>query len=789
MGKEEKVMKCRWIVLFFTVLLLAKITVVSAEGVNIFASQHIGSQIARTISDNIAKNLADRILLPQLKIRNESGEVKDFSISVDSRFFTLLHDDNTVRIWDAKQGVQRPTIRPDRENVSKVVSISSLNITLLGNEKGGIDVYDVYTGKRVKQLNLIREKIVFLSVSKDESLLAVAYENGNVVILDLNELSIKTTIKTPYDDDLKFVKIESNGMTVVVAGNDGFVDRWSIDKGEKIAALPKQSDDIVGLWVSDIYGGVASFDEDNVLQLIDIKNANELKREIDKDLLTVVFSKGLERLAIAIEEGGIQIFDANTLQRLNEVKSDKAFFYLQFINKGKQLIAADKKGVLHLFDVSTANELLKLISTKTGWTIVDNKGRFDSSEKGMKNVSWETEEKELPIDHFSGSYYEPGLLASHLDDQNFINENLKAVQQGIKLPPDVVIVIPDDNRTAAKPITIRVEAQGLGGGVDEINFYHNGKVVVPTAVINRRQESNDKLIKKTVDYQLLPTVGKNTFKVIATNDMGIEGHSDELAVDFEGKKQKSTLHVLTVGINKYRDSRLNLDYSVADATEISNIFRKSQLAVYDEVVHHDLRDNEATKKGIFKQLNEINNYSQNDVMVLYLAGHGLAVNGEWYYLPHEAMLQDNQDYYTQVGISAKEIQKILTNSKVQHVMVMVDACYSGAGLQAFRKLQDTQRHFSRGLSKSVGVVVLAATRRDQEAAELSDLGHGLFTYVVSEGMGGKADLKPQNLKISAHEVSDFSTETIPSFSKKYLGAAQEPTSFTMGSDFVLLRKE
>ena len=117
---------------------------------------------------------------------------------------------------------------------------------------------------------------------------------------------------------------------------------------------------------------------------------------------------------------------------------------------------------------------------------------------------------------------------------------------------------------------------------------------------------------------------------------------------------------------------------------------------------------------------------------------------------------------------------------------MVDACYSGAGLKEFRKLQDTQRHFSRKLSKSVGVVVLAATRQDQEAVELSDLGHGLFTYVVSEGLIGKADLKPKNFEVSAHEISDFSTETIPAFSKKYIGASQEPTSFTMGSDFVLL---
>jgi uncharacterized caspase-like protein len=181
-------------------------------------------------------------------------------------------------------------------------------------------------------------------------------------------------------------------------------------------------------------------------------------------------------------------------------------------------------------------------------------------------------------------------------------------------------------------------------------------------------------------------------------------------------------------------------------------------------------------------------YSQNDVIIIYLAGHGLAIDGEWYFMPYETMVKDNQEYYIQVGVAAQQVQKLLIDSKVQHVMVMIDACYSGASLNAFRKMQDVQRRFSRGLSKSVGVVVLAATRKDQEAAELSDLGHGLFTYVVSEGLGGKADSKPRNKKISAHEVADFSTETIPGFSKKYLGAAQEPTKFKMGSDFTLIKE-
>lgn len=140
-------------------------------------------------------------------------------------------------------------------------------------------------------------------------------------------------------------------------------------------------------------------------------------------------------------------------------------------------------------------------------------------------------------------------------------------------------------------------------------------------------------------------------------------------------------------------------------------------------------DEAATKTAIIKQLKNSIQSSQRD---------GLAFEGEQYFLPHETELKEDQDYFTKVGVS-----------------------------------QYTQRHFSRGLSKTAGVVVLAATRKDQEAAELSDLGHGLFTYLVAvEGMIGKADLKPVNNIISTHEISDFSTANIPLFSKKYLGASQ-----------------
>ncbi len=770
---------------FFVMGLLLFTGGVYAQG---FSGANISNQISRTISGNIAKSLFDRMLMPQLKIRNESGEVKDFFVSTDSRFFTLLHEDNTVRVWDAKQGIQRPIIVANGLTITKVASISTLDIALLAADHGEIVVYDIYTGKRVSQLNSGHPTIVSLSVSKDESVLAVAHENGVVAIWDLRKMSLIKSIQTPYEDDLKFVSMESKGQTFIVAGEDGFVDRWRIDEAEKTVSLAKHEDDIAGLWVSKRNGSVASFDEDNVFQRSDANNTRPVKKALSFDPLAITVSEDLKLVAIATESDGIKIFDAGSMQQLKQIASAQPMYYLQFINKGTVLITADEKGVLHVFSIDNAQEIMKLISTKTGWTVVDAKGRFDSSEKGMVNVSWEVaEDYEIPLDNFSASHYEPGLLASHLEDQDFINKKPLVVQQGIRLPPQVKIIIPDGNRTAAVPLLIRVEAQG--STVEEIKLYHNGKVMSPDTVMSSQQEIIDKLVKKTVEFKVFPGVGKNTFKVIATNKMNIEGHSDELIIEFKGKEKQRTLHVLTIGINKYKDARLNLDYSVADAAEIASKFNKTELSAFDQIIQHELRDEDATRTAIFQQLNNMSHYLQNDVIIIYLAGHGLAVEGEWYFMPHETMIKDNQQYYAEVGISAQRVQEILIASKVQHVMIMIDACYSGASLKSFRKMQDIQRRFSRGLSKSVGVVVLAATRKDQQAAELTDLGHGLFTYVVSEGLKGKADLKPINQQISAHEVADFSTETIPAFSRKYLGASQEPTKFTMGSDFTLLTKE
>ncbi|MGR9046392.1 MAG: WD40 repeat domain-containing protein, partial [Gammaproteobacteria bacterium] len=124
----------------------------SAQALGDFISQQITNQVSRSTSNAISKNLSDNLIIPQLKIRNESGEVKDFSISSDGRLFSLLHEDGTIRVWDSKQGIQRPTLSPGGKTFTHVLSVSSADTTLAGHSDGSIEIFDVVTGKSLSLL-------------------------------------------------------------------------------------------------------------------------------------------------------------------------------------------------------------------------------------------------------------------------------------------------------------------------------------------------------------------------------------------------------------------------------------------------------------------------------------------------------------------------------------------------------------------------------------------------------------------------------------------------------------
>ncbi|MGR8934826.1 MAG: caspase family protein [Gammaproteobacteria bacterium] len=763
-----------------------------AVGMGDFVGQQIANQIARSTSASITKSLTDALFIPRLQIRHASGKVKNLNSSGDGRLLSALHNDNTVRVWDFERGVQRPVIENrGRGQFTVVQPLSGVNLILVGSQDGNIYIFDVLTGRIVQSLDSDNGAVVSLAVTPDEKFLLAGYRGGKITVWNLQRFLSIADIMTPYGDTLKFIAVLPDGKAFITAGADGVIDKWDLMHGTKIFSLPSQDEVIDGLWINSQVPELLATTEDGTILRTDTQNGRLIskRRAGNSEALAVGVDNRLNEAAFAVEGGGIRIMDLGSFTTDKSINTENDIYRLKFLNKDSYLLGADADGVLHIWDVRSAEEILKLISTADGWTVVDNHGRFDSSEGGMRDVSWFAAEKNIPLDNFSENYYEPGLLATYLAGEPFINAQPKIVQQGITLPPEVKITLSGAAKVAGQPYFVSVEARDAGGGIADLRLYHNGKILTQTSLTQIREAQQAGNTVKIADFKILPASGRNTLHAIVTNKMGIEGQSEQISADFDGKQSTTTLHIVTVGINQYQDSRLNLDYSVADAQSIAKLLSDKKLASFSAVAEHRLYDAHAGKHAILAAFKKLNDAPQNDVLAVYFAGHGITIDGRWYFLPYDTTLQEDHVAYASYGISADELQVLLEDVKMQRIFIMVDACYSGASLAAFRKMLDAQRHFSRALSKTVGLVILAATRQDQQAAELKELGHGLFTYAVTEGMAGEADFRPRNRQISAHELADFSTLKIPSFSKQYLHASQEPTAFTMGSDFMLLESK
>ncbi|WP_333783399.1 caspase family protein [Candidatus Kryptonium thompsonii] len=196
----------------------------------------------------------------------------------------------------------------------------------------------------------------------------------------------------------------------------------------------------------------------------------------------------------------------------------------------------------------------------------------------------------------------------------------------------------------------------------------------------------------------------------------------------------------------------------------------------------ELYNEQATKENIISKLKELENTNPQDAVLIYLAGHGETINDRWYFIPHELTYPEREVEVQTKGISSDELSVLIRNTKAQKILVLIDACKSGAALLAFRGFED--RKALSQLSRATGVHVIAASTKEQYAAEVKDLGHGVFTYTLLEGLKGKA-AGGTNI-VTVRKLMGYVEEQLPEITKRYKQEAQFPVVDSKGMDFPLV---
>jgi uncharacterized caspase-like protein len=268
-----------------------------------------------------------------------------------------------------------------------------------------------------------------------------------------------------------------------------------------------------------------------------------------------------------------------------------------------------------------------------------------------------------------------------------------------------------------------------------------------------------------------------------------------MRVVLEGTAARPVLHVLAVGVNEYEDPAFNLGFARPDADALTKFFEGSRL--FEEVKSARLLDGDATRDGIRREFARLaRDVRPEDVVVIYLAGHGVGLDQQFYFLPHDMRREaDEETSIRKYGMAAPELGAALRAIRALKQILILDTCNSEAALSivakavSFRGLGPSEQKAMAALARTQGVHLLAASTRQQFAAEVKALGHGVLTYSLLSGLGaeGAAEAPTQgDGTVTVLSLLQYVNRRVPELTERHhRGHRQYPVSVSVGQDFPL----
>ena len=535
---------------------------------------------------------------------------------------------------------------------------------------------------------------------------------------------------------------------------------------------------------------------------------------------TLAMNRDGTRVAVGGAGGSVEVWTMSGLiERQATVKLSPGASRPLLLDTSRQWIFGGEANgaiVIHSLERKEANPVGWLISSARGWAVLDRVGRFDGSQSGIDALSWSGEtvsriRQDLPVDAFSESYFEPGLLAklSAPGRTDYLTAKVDDLSsEGYLRPPEVAIdSIPSNGRFVGETVTVTVrltESSYPGELLSGIRLYHNAKLVT---------EGQFSGTDGVAQFSVRLGPGRNEFRALGIGDRGIEGPPSPVqTVAVSAPPSRPALRTVAIGVNDYVRPAWELFYARNDALTLVSALREHGSGLFTDVQAVTLLDASADKPSIEKHILEASS-SSHDVLVVYFSGHGYAFREkdgwEWYLLPftrewkRKASSQAEHDaQIQQFGLSSKRLMQLLTRAQARRVFLILDSCRSGAVVGAFetlagsgkRSLDDAVAQKSlRRLGRVGGIHILAASRAQEDATELQVVPHGALTYLVIEAIRGAADGagdRDRDGQISVREIVDYAALEMPTLAHRLVQEhiSQIPVGYSRGEDFALTIK-
>jgi WD40 repeat protein len=456
---------------------------------------------------------------------------------------------------------------------------------------------------------------------------------------------------------------------------------------------------------------------------------------------------------------------------------------------GKLVVAAYDDGTIRWHRLSDGGEVLALfVNAKTReWVLWTPQGYYASSINGDQmvgwhlNKGWEQAGEFVTAARLKKDLYRPDIAKRAFELADAGAAVREAGLSGFKLadlanhtPPDFRIVDPGDKTHADKsPVAVKLALSETNDPVTGFDVKVNGRQVTPRDVRDVDQPTKE---AETRTLNIPMEKGENHIQVVARNGVGETVQDLLVYLDREGVlDKKGRLFIVAVGVDKYTKlgDRYTLRYAGADARLMVDTLTKKAGPLHTQVISKLLvsdGDTPPTTANIEDALAIFRDARPEDTVVLFLASHGVNDGPNYLMIPEDAERNDAGRWRPSSVVKWSDLQEALQDAQGSRIM-FVDTCHS-SGAYSSRLVKD---------AADANIVVFSATDKDTEAQETSKLGHGVFTYALSEGINGGADFGKKGL-VNVLSLGAYVSDEV----KRMTNDEQEPVFSGSGvKNFVL----
>ena len=727
-------------------------------------------------------------------LEGHADVVKSVAFSHNGHLLVSGSADHALRLWRMADGRELRTLTAHDSWVGSALFSQDNHAVVSRGGDGAINVWDIVTGKKLRSFAAGNTGggAAGIALSPDGQKLAAGVANNAIKLWNMSDAAPLRTL-VGHDAAVEAVAFSPDGAILASGDQRGTIKLWEVAGGRELRTLKGHTSWVDSLAFSPDGHTLASGSGDKSVRLWEVASGREIRalQGHAAPVTSVAFAPKDGLLASADEADVIRLWDSASGRELRSLRGHTDLVEsVAFSPDGHVLASASSDATVRLWDIPSGEERLRLIAFSDGSTLeITPQGYYDFQGDAAEDyLDVRVGRQVSGIGAYREKFYRPDLVRMALTGEK-LPATLPTLES-VKPAPEVALLdVPPE--VGSESFDLHVKITDRGGGIGEVRTFINGSAVSDVAGRAIEVVEATAVPGRTLHLRLAP--GSNDIQVIAFSADGAV-HSNPVHALVKATYSAThapQLYALVIGIQDFQNARLDLKYSVADATAIAQLLQKRAAPLFEKVnIEQLVTAKTTTKTAITSALGRYRSIEPGDVFVFYVASHG-TVEGADLARREYFLIPSNMDAVTDEAIhrdalSESELRQLIASIPATRKLLLLDTCHAGA-------MGDAMMVTTRGLeelaavkvlSGAVGSTVLSASTSDEEALEGQD-GHGLFTWVLLQGMGGEADLRKHGY-VNTFDLADYVDDEVPRIAEQHFKRKQVPNLHNAGQSFQIV---